>query len=182
MTEAQSPPGWYPDPAGSGQQRYFDGTTWTENYAPGAPPAATAAGKKGHGCLYAVLGAVAVIGLLIVFGIVALGGAAKKVSDDITKTNQQVAKEVKLTGCATDTIGFVEAAGTVHNTSSGRSDYLIDVAVNDSSGTQLDSGSAIVNNVEPGQTAKWTAMTTAKPTGSVTCKVVAASRHASITP
>ncbi|GAB3216998.1 DUF4352 domain-containing protein [Mycolicibacterium hippocampi] len=32
-----SAPGWYPDPAGSGQQRYFDGNDWTGQYAPPAP-------------------------------------------------------------------------------------------------------------------------------------------------
>jgi hypothetical protein len=25
--------GWYPDPAGSGRQRYFDGVQWTDSYA-----------------------------------------------------------------------------------------------------------------------------------------------------
>lgn len=33
MGEA-SPAGWYPDPAGKYTQRYFDGATWTESYAP----------------------------------------------------------------------------------------------------------------------------------------------------
>lgn len=38
MTQPRA--GWYPDPADPSRQRYFDGTTWTENYAPyGAPPA-----------------------------------------------------------------------------------------------------------------------------------------------
>jgi hypothetical protein len=32
-----STPGWYPDPAGLGQQRYFDGANWGP-LAPGAPP------------------------------------------------------------------------------------------------------------------------------------------------
>ena len=32
----QTPAGWYPDPSGSGQQRYWDGSAWTEHYAPGA--------------------------------------------------------------------------------------------------------------------------------------------------
>lgn len=27
---SQSPSGWYPDPSGAPQQRYFDGTTWTQ--------------------------------------------------------------------------------------------------------------------------------------------------------
>lgn len=35
-----SPAGWYPDPGGSGQQRYFDGENWTRNYAPYAAPLA----------------------------------------------------------------------------------------------------------------------------------------------
>jgi hypothetical protein len=182
MADAQGPPGWYPDPAGSGQQRYFDGTTWTENYAPGAPPAAAPAGKNGHGCLYAILGAVAVVGLLIVVGIVALGGAAKKVSDDLDKTSKQVAKEVKITSCAADTLGDIEVQGTARNTSSGRSDYLIEVVVDAQSGTQLDSSVAIASNVEPGQTAQWKAVTTAKSASGVTCKVANATRHASLTP
>jgi uncharacterized RDD family membrane protein YckC len=32
-----TPPGWYPDPAGSGGQRYFDGTAWTAWSTAGAP-------------------------------------------------------------------------------------------------------------------------------------------------
>lgn len=32
-------PGWYPDPSDPSRQRYFDGTKWTENYAPFGPPA-----------------------------------------------------------------------------------------------------------------------------------------------
>lgn len=42
-----TPAGWYPDPESSGQQRYWDGNAWTENYAPGgASPAPTAVTAK----------------------------------------------------------------------------------------------------------------------------------------
>lgn len=34
MSEAPPPPGWFPDPTDPSRQRYFDGTTWTDNYAP----------------------------------------------------------------------------------------------------------------------------------------------------
>jgi uncharacterized protein YxjI len=36
----QTSPGWYPDPSGSGQQRYWDGNQWTQHLAPQQPPAA----------------------------------------------------------------------------------------------------------------------------------------------
>lgn len=32
-----TPAGWYPDPDGSGGQRYWDGDSWTEHLAPAAP-------------------------------------------------------------------------------------------------------------------------------------------------
>ncbi len=39
MTTTGPGPGWFPDPDGSGGQRYFDGTAWTEHrVAPVAPP------------------------------------------------------------------------------------------------------------------------------------------------
>ncbi|MFK4728823.1 DUF2510 domain-containing protein [Agromyces mediolanus] len=46
MTDAhgqQIAPGWYPDPAGGGGQRWWDGIGWTEHLAPAAAPAASAA-------------------------------------------------------------------------------------------------------------------------------------------
>src|SRR4051812_27019284 len=34
------PAGWYADPEDPSQQRYWDGSTWTEHRVPGPPPAA----------------------------------------------------------------------------------------------------------------------------------------------
>lgn len=57
---ADSPPaGWYPDPAGSGGERYWDGGTWSQvtrpaggmsgGYVPQQPQAATAYTQAGYG-------------------------------------------------------------------------------------------------------------------------------------
>jgi len=37
------PAGWYPDPSGTTQQRWWDGAQWTEHYTPGADAAASVA-------------------------------------------------------------------------------------------------------------------------------------------
>ena len=39
--------GWYPDPAGSGGQRWWDGSSWSEQVQPAPQPAAAAPGRDG---------------------------------------------------------------------------------------------------------------------------------------
>ncbi len=55
--------GWYPDPSGTPQLRYFDGNNWTDKFAPLAitPPVAP---KKNRKALLSVVGAFAVLILL----------------------------------------------------------------------------------------------------------------------
>jgi uncharacterized protein YxjI len=38
VTQPSPPPGWYPDPAGSGGSRWWDGQSWTEHVQQPAPP------------------------------------------------------------------------------------------------------------------------------------------------
>jgi hypothetical protein len=67
------PAGWYPDPDGSGGQRYWDGSEWTENQSPATPePTAGDARSKlilrfGAACaaLLAVLVVVVIYGVFI---------------------------------------------------------------------------------------------------------------------
>ena len=58
-----APSGWYPDPAGSGRQRYFDGSDWTDHFAP-APSAGPAVSKNKP-----ILLTVGIIGLVLAVGI-----------------------------------------------------------------------------------------------------------------
>lgn len=120
--------------------------------------------------------------MLVIISIVALGTATTKAAHHLTNAHKQALKEVKITACARDALGDVIVRGTTHNTSSGRSNYFIDVVVVDPAGTQLDSSNAVASNVDPDQTAKWQAPTTAKFGAGITCKVADVIRTASSIP
>ncbi|MCG5431265.1 DUF4352 domain-containing protein [Mycobacterium sp. MYCO198283] len=75
-----SAPGWHPDPAGSGQQRYFDGTQWTENYAPAAAPPPGVAPKRKRGMRRILLIAGGVLLAIILLGAIFGGGGDDKQS------------------------------------------------------------------------------------------------------
>ena len=70
--------GWYPDPSDPSRQRYFDGKTWTDNYAPFGPPtqAIRTAPKSGmpRGLK---IGLVVGAAVLVLVGIVNRGGDEK---------------------------------------------------------------------------------------------------------
>jgi hypothetical protein len=73
MASAEPPPppkpaaGWYPDPGGTGVQRYFDGTNWGEFARPLTPPPPPRPPKKGlSGKTILAIGAL--IFLLIIIG------------------------------------------------------------------------------------------------------------------
>jgi hypothetical protein len=48
MTAPLTPAGWYPDPQGSGGQRYWDGFAWTEHHSPAVAPVTPAAPVPGE--------------------------------------------------------------------------------------------------------------------------------------
>lgn len=48
MTQPQTPPGWYADPAGKHEQRYFDGQQWTEHVHSHGRQAIDPIGAPGH--------------------------------------------------------------------------------------------------------------------------------------
>jgi hypothetical protein len=149
------------------------------NVTPSAPR------RRGRGCL-TIIGA-ATITIVVIAIIAALAGGG---DDDATTgatspgaTSRRQLDEVTVTKCGPpDVIGVVYAEGTAENTSSKRSDYLIEVTVTARDGTQVGSGTGVATNVEPGQKAVWKAITdTAAERWSegARCKVVDVERNAS---
>jgi len=79
------PPGYYPDPAGSGGQRWWDGAHWTGHLAPAAPPdpfhvepasASTGAGRSSTALAVGVI--VVVLALIAVMAVIHVGRSASK--------------------------------------------------------------------------------------------------------
>ena len=52
MTQSPPPAGWYPDPAGSGASRWWDGQTWTDRLSPSEEPVATSTAAPPGASLY----------------------------------------------------------------------------------------------------------------------------------
>jgi hypothetical protein len=130
--------------------------------------------------------ALGVVGVIIV-AMAASSGGSKGSTD--TKTNGGVSTlsnngsnppqaDVEITSCSTGVIG-PEAALRITNHSSGRSNYMISVNFLDASGTKVAEGTAISNNIEPGQAAVEQAAGFTQTKGAVTCKVIDVNRFAS---
>lgn len=85
---APSPaPGWYPDPAGTLRQRYFDGRNWTENYAPlpqgaGRPPAGRPGGWPTWATIVLVVG-----GVFLLIIIIGVAGSSSDNDSDTASTS-----------------------------------------------------------------------------------------------
>ena len=82
-----NPAGWYPQ--ADGQQRYWDGEQWTENFAPGSSPGlpegvssetAPGAARKNWFLRHKVITAVGAVLLLAMFSGIASGGGTKSVN------------------------------------------------------------------------------------------------------
>ena len=83
----QSQPGWYPDPNGpAGQQRWWDGTRWTEHVQQGQAASAPRAPTSGSGTsntLKVVLIVLGVLALLTIGGCVACAALVGETADDV---------------------------------------------------------------------------------------------------
>ena len=93
-----TPAGWYPQP--DGQQRYWDGQQWTENFAPGTPlvsPPAVA--RKNWFLRHKILTAIGALLLIGMFSSLANGGTK---SDTIAPVGDPVATSATPDQAAAD--------------------------------------------------------------------------------
>lgn len=126
----------------------------------GAPPPPPVPPKKSHKLRNAVFG---VVGLIVAIAVIASAAGGSKHHDGSSSSSgvsqgvasQDASGDVKLGPVqAPDALGIRYEKITVVNHSSERSDYMISVAVQSADGkTQYDTGTALINNVDPSQTA-----------------------------
>jgi hypothetical protein len=135
------PAGWYPDPSGSGRQRYFDGANWTENYAPTAaapPPVRPSGNGRTLAIVFGILGVVVVlfVGVAVLSGVKDGVGGGIDILDRAGSMNEPIS-DGKFTFTVTgvdemDSIGMSKPRGkfivvdvTVKNTSDEEQSFQV---------------------------------------------------------
>lgn len=173
--------GWFPDPDHPGEERFWNGSAWTQRRSVStAPDAGGDEDTPRQTTLWLVVGGVAILLVVAIVLLVALidQGASIVEDDDDAEFREVSVTECEPPGALTPQ----QVRGVADNGSSERSDYRIEVAVISSDGTRIGTGSTDVRDVEPGQRAIWTSETdTAEQdwdAGS-TCEVLSVERTAS---
>ena len=114
-----TPAGWYPQP--DGQQRYWDGQQWTENFAPGTPLASPpAVARKNWFLRHKILTAIGALLLIGMFSNLANGGTKSvtiaPVGDPVATSatsatpDQAAADQAAADQAAADTAAAAKAA------------------------------------------------------------------------
>lgn len=102
-----------------------------------------------------------------------------KLSHSSNQTNPPEA-DLTVNSCDVSEGGLVTADVQILNHSSKQSNYLVSINVLDGDGTKVGEANAVVNHVDPGQTAVDGAVGTVQgDPGAVTCKLVKVDRLAS---
>jgi hypothetical protein len=95
----------------------------------------------------------------------------------VTNTSDDAKDDVAVSACNADPGGGKPtASGTVENSSSKTSNYVIRLRFNDSDGNSVSEGAAPVKDVEAGQTARWQLTGARSTDGPVKCEVTDVSR------
>ena len=106
-------------------------------------------------------------------------------SDDTSSSETDLGEssevdDVTISSCGADDLGQLEAVLRITNNSSKPSNYMINVAFESPDGLeQLDTGFAIVDTLQPGQSTNETAITFTEAPADFTCRVTSVDRYAS---
>ena len=110
-----------------------------------------------------------------VFGVIVVNRAVDEISDNISNifgTADPSEYEVVVGTCGPGDNGWLEATGTIQNTTGDRTSFWVTVHFLDANGVQVADASDIVGTLEPGRTATWTANSNQEFPGAVTCEIV----------
>jgi len=198
MADASNPAGWYPMPDGS--LRYWDGAQWTEHVddtattgsptAGGTPPVpmSPAPGTSGPAPQKG-LSPGAIVGLVLggmvllcgVGGLIALAAGVgtfdMTVEDGQSEIFTNAFGDVTLGEPQVDPGGLVTVPVIARNSGRDPATYLVEVvATNNDGSVEYESATALIEDVEPGDSAQSTAVFVAVPAASV-FEVVRAQRY-----
>lgn len=120
---------------------------------------------------------IVVVGVAGMIGCAALlSSAADEIQEDIEQERAEALEDVSVKSCEADEIGDLTATLTVVNNSSERSNYMIEVTFEAPDGSQLDTGLAVVNALEPGQRTEAEVVTATDAPAEFDCRVVEVDR------
>lgn len=171
MSDTSQGPGWW---------QASDGKWYAPQGPPGnyAQPPTMIVQKKGHGCLYGILGA----GVLVIILIIVLVNVGSSSSKPGSGSSAHPATADVTVACGKlDEIGVPHATLTILNHSSGRSDYSVHVEFDNAQGNRVDDGYGLENDIAPGQSATTDMGGSGGPsdTSYSTCKILTVERTAS---
>jgi len=157
-----APAGWYPQP--DGQQRYWDGELWTENFAPGVSPAKSQVAPRRNWFLrHKILTAIGALLLLAMFSGFADGGSTKSVT--IATVADSVATSATPDQAAADQAAADQAAAD-------------QAAADQAAADQVAADQAAADQVAADQAAAAKAMEAAKAKAATAAKAKAAAAQA----
>lgn len=164
------PPHLHPTAAASGTPAAWP-PAWAPTPAPGFGPPVPSTGM--NGCLKAFLIVLGVGFVLVVAGSVAAVYLGRDAVERITNGDPTIDDDVAVVACAPDASGRLHATLRVANNSAERSNYLIEVAFESSSGeTVYRTESVSADSVGSGQSMTVeVATSTAAPGEPVRCRV-----------
>jgi hypothetical protein len=174
MSDTPQAPGWWQASDGKWYPPQSDQSAPPP--PPGIQPAYQPPPKKKGGCLKVGL-IVAVVGVALLIGLIALiGTAADEAEDNLEERQAEIDDDVELVSCSTNSAGFMVAEIRITNNSSERSNYGVDVTFEAANGDQIDTGFAAVSALEPGQSTTQEAGSLTEPPGEFECRVADVTR------